>query len=378
MPACASVREQLKNLTRDFSTRGGEEQDRIGGGKGPSSSLTRSYITPILPSLTMAPLPPPSKLTLSICNRTSTPWIAHSSQFETEKTSQYQFQPAKSLQHITCHNVNDQVTLLSLNLLEANNRSTVLQEIHIQRPSCSTSTNTTKWKTEDVHKSEQATTTRLRVLHRCISSFHIQMLLLPIRDAASFLSSLSNDAALTSLCLPGTHESLALFGWPISTCQSSDSSIEKQLNDGIRYLDVRLAPKGQEGKQRLLAYHGITDERMEFGQVLQDCFQFLDGVGKNETIIMSLKQEQGEQDTFIKLLFTLYVDQSPPSKDGRVGGGRQRWFLEDRVPKLGEARGKIVMLSRFVIAESYGYPGGISPPIWPNSEKGMWVYRVPF
>lgn len=86
---------------------------------------------------------------------------------------------------------------------------------------------------------------------------------------------------------------------------------------------------------------------------------------------MSLKQEQGEQDAFIKLLFHVYVDQVPASKDGRLAAGRGRWFLEDRVPSLGEARGKIVMLSRFVIAPSYGCPGGISPPIWPNSQKGM-------
>jgi 1-phosphatidylinositol phosphodiesterase len=95
-----------------------------------------------------------------------------------------------------------------------------------------------------------------------------------------------------------------------------------------------------------------------------------------ETIIMSLKQEQGVQDTFIRLLFTHYVDQSPASRDGRLQGGRQRWFLEDRIPKLGEVRGKIVMLSRFVIAKDYGFPGGISPPIWPNSLKGLFSYNL--
>jgi 1-phosphatidylinositol phosphodiesterase len=170
--------------------------------------------------------------------------------------------------------------------------------------------------------------------------------------------------------------------------------------DGIRFLDVRLAPKGQQGKERLLAYHGITDERMEFRKVLEDCFSFLDGIGKDgaffacssiyqlmipliwlmlfpssmlipETIIMSLKQESGVQDTFINLLFQAYIDQSPTSPITQLSG-RQRWYLEDRVPKLGEVRGKIIMLSRFVIADSFGLPGGISPPIWPNSFKGMW------
>ena len=103
-----------------------------------------------------------------------------------------------------------------------------------------------------------------------------------------------------------------------------------------------------------------------------------------ETIIMSIKQEQGVQDLFIRLLFEEYVSRSPARRRSRNGGrglskdsdddgstgGSKRWFLEDRVPKLGEVRGKIVMLSRFVIHPSYGYSGGISPPIWPNSLKG--------
>jgi 1-phosphatidylinositol phosphodiesterase len=83
---------------------------------------------------------------------------------------------------------------------------------------------------------------------------------------------------------------------------------------------------------------------------------------------MSLKQESGSQDLFINLLFNKYVDQSPASPNGEESG-RNRWFLEDRIPKLGEARGKIIMLSRFVIDKSFGFPGGISPPIWPNNYK---------
>lgn len=35
------------------------------------------------------------------------------------------------------------------------------------------------------------------------------------------------------------------------------------------------------------------------------------------------------------------------------------------------------MLSRFVIDKSYGFPGGISPPIWPNSFKGVFDYTLP-
>ncbi|PWN38596.1 PLC-like phosphodiesterase, partial [Meira miltonrushii] len=194
---------------------------------------------------------------------------------------------------------------------------------------------------------------------------------------SSFLSTLPDSSLLSQLCLPGTHESLARYGWPISTCQSMQSTVQQQLQDGIRYLDIRLVPKGEPGQVRLLAYHGITDERIEMGAVLSQCWQFLQSQsGKRETIIMSIKQESGDQDTFIRTLFDTYVDQTPPAPNGK-SSGRDRWFLENRVPTLGEVRGKIVMLSRFVIDQSYGFPGGISPPIWPNSLKGIFNYTLP-
>lgn len=88
---------------------------------------------------------------------------------------------------------------------------------------------------------------------------------------------------------------------------------------------------------------------------------------------MSLKQESGDQPVFIHTLFRQYVDNAPPIPGKHNTGGRRRWFLENRIPTLGEVRGKIIMLSRFVIDKSYGYPGGISPPIWPNSLKDMYV-----
>lgn len=217
----------------------------------------------------------------------------------------------------------------------------------------------------------------IRVLYRQANNKQLDFLILTDVPTSSFLSTLPDSAALSQLCLPGTHESLARYGWPISTCQSTQSTVQKQLQDGIRYLDIRLVPKGEPGQIRLLAYHGITDERIEFGAVLTQCWQFLQSQeGNRETIIMSIKQESGVQDTFIRTLFDAYVDQTPPTPDGKIAG-RDRWFLENRVPQLGEVRGKIVMLSRFVIDKSYGFPGGISPPIWPNSLKGIFDYTLP-
>lgn len=52
-------------------------------------------------------------------------------------------------------------------------------------------------------------------------------------------------------------------------------------------------------------------------------------------------------------------------------GGLDMWFLKNRVPTLGEVRGKVVMFSRFgVRGEDWagGLEGmGIHPTTWPNS-----------
>ncbi len=171
------------------------------------------------------------------------------------------------------------------------------------------------------------------------------------------MASLPSSASLTSLCIPGTHESLALYGYPISTCQSSDASVAKQLLDGIRFLDVRLIAKpvgAPPAQQRLLAYHGVTDERMELSSVLDACFRFLDA-SRGETLIMSVKSEGNARETQ-ECFEAVYLRPT-----------RGRWFLQPRVPTLGEARGKIVLLSRY--APGNEQPGGIHPPIWPNNLK---------
>lgn len=236
----------------------------------------------------MAPIHLPSSsphiITLSICNRTGTAYTVYSNQVASEK-SQYLTQLPRTVQHVVFNSLLCQSDgRISVSLLEHEKGMQVLHKATLllsRHPDSQVSSDdeenmplSSKW------TSSSASKNGLRICVRQYSPSSIHMMILGSHDPATFLSLLPDTTAITSICLPGTHESLALFGWPISTCQSPESSIEKQLSDGIRYLDIRLAPKGQPGKERLLAYHGITDERIEFGKVLQECYTFLDGVGK--------------------------------------------------------------------------------------------------
>ncbi|PWN22995.1 PLC-like phosphodiesterase [Microstroma glucosiphilum] len=194
----------------------------------------------------------------------------------------------------------------------------------------------------------------------------LQLLLLPNRDKDNFMSLLPDSVCLSALSIPGTHETFARYGWPIAQCQEVTSTIRAQLEDGIRFMDFRVTPKGRKGKERLLAYHGLTAERIELGAALQQVYDFLkDERSRRETVIISIKQEKGDRQLMKRLLFDLYVR---PNED--------KWFLSPKIPTLGEARGKIVMFSRFGESNE-DRVGGIHPPIWPNNEKGVWEYTLP-
>lgn len=79
---------------------------------------------------------------------------------------------------------------------------------------------------------------------------------------------------------------------------------------------------------------------------------------------MSIKQEDQAS-----LLFSQLVHDSVYNGPG----GREMWFLENRIPTLGEVRGKIVMLSRFG-GNGEGWENGleglgIHPSTWPDSKE---------
>lgn len=131
---------------------------------------------------------------------------------------------------------------------------------------------------------------------------------------------------------------MAFYGWPISQCQSLSTPLEIQLKSGIRVLDVRLALI----KDRLIAYHGIYPERTPFQEMLATIHDFLSSpAGCRETLVMSMKQE--DYNVTMYRVFSKHVHDEMFNGPG----GKDMWFLENRIPKLGEVRGKVVFLSRF-------------------------------
>ena len=164
---------------------------------------------------------------------------------------------------------------------------------------------------------------------------------------------------------------MAFYGWPFSQCQSLTTTLDIQLASGIRVIDIRLAVV--DGA--LIAYHGVWPERTPFQQMLSTIQAFLTSPQtSSETVVMSIKQED-----FTKTSLATF-SQSVHDEIMNGPGGFGMWFLENRIPTLGEVRGKVVMLSRFG-GDGSGWENGleglgIHPTAWPDSDKAGFTWTL--
>jgi len=225
-----------------------------------------------------------------------------------------------------------------------------------------------------------------------------QIVILNHRNLASFLADMPDRIPLSSLLLPGSHDTMAFYGWPIAQCQSTSTPLSTQLHNGIRVIDIRLAVVPQPSslrtttvdKHKLIAYHGFWPQKTPFTSILNDLFNFLSSpIGSKETIVMSIKQEDyaiTPAPLFSKLVRDTIVhgpggwDESSKIQQAKTDHNNGMWFLENRIPKLGELRGKVVMLSRFG-GDGSGWENGleglgIHPTTWPDSEKDGFEWEL--
>ncbi|MGW9435005.1 phosphatidylinositol-specific phospholipase C domain-containing protein [Streptomyces sp. NPDC055607] len=156
-------------------------------------------------------------------------------------------------------------------------------------------------------------------------------------DVRAWMGSHGDGTELTRLTIPGTHDSGARFGGPWSECQNT--TVARQLDSGIRFLDVRCRVTGGS----FAIHHGASYQNAMFGDVLVACRDFL-AAHPSETVLMRVKQEYSEEsDAAFRAVFDDYLDRR---------GWRPLFRIGDRLPLLGEARGKVVL-----IADNGGLPG---------------------
>ena len=175
---------------------------------------------------------------------------------------------------------------------------------------------------------------------------HSHLTLISTAKLPSWMANLKDETPLSALSIPGTHNSPACHrALPSVRCQAT--SPPEQLENGVRFFDIRVQPEAPQDPTRdgLVLVHSVFPISLTgnkfFRDLVNEIFAFLDR-NPSETVIISVKREGTGSATDAQL--------------GRIlrdhyAGDVNRWFTAPRIPTLGEARTKIVLLRRFGLEE---------------------------
>lgn len=164
---------------------------------------------------------------------------------------------------------------------------------------------------------------------------------------ADWMAELADARGVAELSIPGTHDSGARLEPYPGVAQAQRLAIADQLVAGVRYLDLRC----RHIEDEFLIYHGPVDQDLTFDDALATLAKFLDE-HPGETLIVSVNEEGAPQRNTrsFEATFAAYVAQAP-----------DRWYLGDTLPRLGDVRGRLVLLRRFAASAA---PLGIDGSAW--------------
>jgi 1-phosphatidylinositol phosphodiesterase len=159
-------------------------------------------------------------------------------------------------------------------------------------------------------------------------------------DLSRWMAGLADDAPLSAITIPGTHDSGARFGGAAPVVdfvtalwvQAQNWTLTQQLNAGVRFLDVR--PHAEpDGTLRI--HHMFVDEQLSLTDVLRECVAFL-AANPTEALMMRVQQEASKmpEPQFVAA-FDRHV--------GEADAG-DRLYRDPTIPQLQAVRGAIVLM----------------------------------
>jgi hypothetical protein len=152
-----------------------------------------------------------------------------------------------------------------------------------------------------------------------------------IRDWMKYVP---DNTSLAAMTLPGTHDT-ASWGAYVPYVNTQSMPLEQQLRAGIRFLDIRLGLNPTA--KGLVCFHGIVPLRLRFTDVMKTVFEFLDAY-PTEAVVIAIKNEGPDADEFAIEL-----------RDEMVSMNATRFIVTDLISDLVDARGKVVLVRRFVL-----------------------------
>jgi hypothetical protein len=177
------------------------------------------------------------------------------------------------------------------------------------------------------------------------------------------MTQLDDDVLIRDLSVPGTHDSAAMRGFThFEVSETQDWRIDDQLNNGIRFLDLRV--KRKDGSNELAMWHGVdyiydpyhpkSRDQLYFRKVIEECVNWIER-NPGETIILSVKDEENVFDKWwssqaLSLGMDIYgiltevnSRHQAPSNPNYHG----MWHGHTADCTLGQARGRLILWRRF-------------------------------
>lgn len=148
-----------------------------------------------------------------------------------------------------------------------------------------------------------------------------------------WMADISDKKSVAEISLPGTHNTMSFYGGLSVQCQSW--SLKQQLEAGVRFLDIR----ARHYTNDLPIHHEAFYQHVTFRNVVQETMDFLNYHPK-ELVIMRLREEYcSERNTE-----TMY---DTVTRYLKLFAPRDRIWWSRRIPTVGEARGKLIILQNF-------------------------------
>ncbi len=191
----------------------------------------------------------------------------------------------------------------------------------------------------------------------------------------NWMKKIPDDVKITGINMPGTHDSACRYVDFGFISQTQTLSVTQQLEAGVRYFDFRFKLVGD----KLLANHsicycrkkkGFWNEVLTCDDIVRECLDFLSD-NPSETILFQLKEAESHTgDEFYNVFYEKYIKEAPGM-----------WFIENRIPAMGDVRGKIMLLRAVAVDKekftdensgidftSYPYVGTFNVDDWRRGE----------
>ncbi len=152
-----------------------------------------------------------------------------------------------------------------------------------------------------------------------------------------WMKEIPDDAKISELTIPGTHDSCTYqikgIGNIFSYATKTQSwNLEEQMKAGLRYFDIRL----RSINNTLRCYHGPIDLKQQFDSILNTTSSFLNK-NKSETILMQIVSEYNDKNC-TKSIEQMYEDYTKNYKE------IIKEYDNINIPTLGEIRGKLFLI----------------------------------